>query len=228
MVQGKAGCDEDRSSQEEDSGWSSYIEVLHSSWEHRDISWHKAAVLVDKNEAWDSSPCFLMWYLLEGQARLHEAWRAIATAEYSRMEVRRYKHGLHCELTHDGPCHTPFWESGNEASIRVPRMFKSHVQQQYDKQVPCLIMQSNYLLHNDPWVWRKYINVVKKLCVAWAFIGVDRWRGLPNNHLQGQAKNLDSTPRIHLNSNVGKLSGLMVATRKYGGKYDMEANSKEG
>jgi hypothetical protein len=25
-------------------------------------------------------------------------------------------------------CHTPFRERGNEASIRVPRMFKSHVQ----------------------------------------------------------------------------------------------------
>jgi hypothetical protein len=25
------------------------------------------------------------------------------------------------------PCHTPFQERGNEASIRVPRMFKSHV-----------------------------------------------------------------------------------------------------
>jgi hypothetical protein len=24
-------------------------------------------------------------------------------------------------------CHTPFRDSGNEASIRVPRMFKSHV-----------------------------------------------------------------------------------------------------
>jgi hypothetical protein len=26
-----------------------------------------------------------------------------------------------------GLCHTPFRERGNEASIRVPRMFKSHV-----------------------------------------------------------------------------------------------------
>jgi hypothetical protein len=25
-------------------------------------------------------------------------------------------------------CHTQFWESRNEASIRVPRIFKSHVQ----------------------------------------------------------------------------------------------------
>jgi hypothetical protein len=34
-------------------------------------------------------------------------------------------------------CHTPFGERGNEASIRVPRLFKSHVWQQYDKQMKC-------------------------------------------------------------------------------------------
>jgi hypothetical protein len=51
---------------------------------------------------------------------------------------------------------------------------------------------------------------------------------LPNNRLRDQAENLDSTPRVHLNNNAGKLSRLMVATRKYGGKYDMKANSKEG
>jgi hypothetical protein len=73
----------------------------------------------------------------------------------------------------------------------------------------------------------KYIIVVEKLCVAWAFTGVDRWRGLPNNHLRDQAENLDSTPRVHLNSNTGKFSRLMVATHKYGEKYDLEANSKE-
>jgi hypothetical protein len=28
----------------------------------------------------------------------------------------------------DTTCHTPFQENGNEASIRVPRIFKSHVQ----------------------------------------------------------------------------------------------------
>jgi hypothetical protein len=33
--------------------------------------------------------------------------------------LNRHKHDL---------CHTPFRENGNEASIRVPRMFKSHVQ----------------------------------------------------------------------------------------------------
>jgi hypothetical protein len=36
-----------------------------------------------------------------------------------------------------GGCHTPFREIGNEASIRVPRMFKSHAWQQYDKQMQC-------------------------------------------------------------------------------------------
>jgi hypothetical protein len=34
-----------------------------------------------------------------------------------------------------GDCHTPFREIGNEASILVPRMFKSHAWQQYDKQM---------------------------------------------------------------------------------------------
>jgi hypothetical protein len=33
--------------------------------------------------------------------------------------------------------HTPFRERRNEASIRVPRMFKSHAWQQYDKQMQC-------------------------------------------------------------------------------------------
>jgi hypothetical protein len=39
---------------------------------------------------------------------------------------------------------------------------------------------------------------------------------------------MDSRSGVHLNSNADKLSRLMVATHKYGGKYDMEANSKEG
>jgi hypothetical protein len=68
----------------------------------------------------------------------------------------------------------------------------------------------------------------RKTKCSMSFTGVDRWRGLPNNHLRDQAKNLDSTPRVHLSNIAGKLSRLMVATRKYGGKYDMKANSKEG
>jgi hypothetical protein len=41
----------------------------------------------------------------------------------------------------DTTCHTPFRDSRNEASIRVPRMFHSHVWQQYDKQIPCSVIQ---------------------------------------------------------------------------------------
>jgi hypothetical protein len=39
----------------------------------------------------------------------------------------------YCQHSSDTTCHTPFRERGNEASIRVPRMFKSHAWQQYDK-----------------------------------------------------------------------------------------------
>jgi hypothetical protein len=35
--------------------------------------------------------------------------------------------GSHRPFIGVGGCHTPFRERGNEASIRVPRMFKSHV-----------------------------------------------------------------------------------------------------
>jgi hypothetical protein len=35
------------------------------------------------------------------------------------------------------PCHTPDLKSRTKASIHVPRMFKSHAQQQYDKQMKC-------------------------------------------------------------------------------------------
>jgi hypothetical protein len=34
-------------------------------------------------------------------------------------------------------CHAPFQKRGNEASTRVPRMFKSDAWQQYDKQMQC-------------------------------------------------------------------------------------------
>jgi hypothetical protein len=37
----------------------------------------------------------------------------------------------------ESQCQTPFRERGNEASIRVPRMFKSHAWQQYDKPMQC-------------------------------------------------------------------------------------------
>jgi hypothetical protein len=55
--------------------------------------------------------------------------RVRAVAERERMVVE-----LEEKLQE---CHTPFREIGNEASIRVPRMFKSHAWQQYDKQMQC-------------------------------------------------------------------------------------------
>jgi hypothetical protein len=60
-----------------------------------------------------------------------------------------------------------------------------------------------------------YINVADKLCVGRASIGVDRRRGLPNNHHWNSADILDFHPRFHLNNDAGELSRLMVATRKY-------------
>jgi hypothetical protein len=52
---------------------------------------------------------------------------ALQLASSTRRDVNM------CHLS----CHTPFREIGNEASIRVPRMFKSHAWQQYDKQMQC-------------------------------------------------------------------------------------------
>jgi hypothetical protein len=69
-------------------------------------------------------------------------YMSLRASSLARLESYE-KHGS------DTTCHTLFRESGNETSIRVPRMFKSHVQQQYDKHVPCSIIQSNYLLHNN-------------------------------------------------------------------------------
>jgi hypothetical protein len=38
---------------------------------------------------------------------------------------------------------------------------------------------------------------------------------MPNNRLQNSANILDFHPRFNLNNDAGKLSRLMVATRKY-------------
>jgi hypothetical protein len=56
---------------------------------------------------------------------------------------------------------------------------------------------------------------------------LDCWRGLPNNHLRDPAGIPDFHPRIHLNNNAGKLSRLMVATRKYKEIYDMQASRRK-
>jgi hypothetical protein len=60
-----------------------------------------------------------------------------------------------------------------------------------------------------------------------ASTGVDQRRGLPNSHLQDPAGILDFHPQFHLNNDVGKLSRLMVATRKYKETHDMQASRKK-
>jgi hypothetical protein len=63
--------------------------------------------------------------------------------------------------------------------------------------------------------------------MRWASTGVDRRRGLPNNHLWDPAGIPDFHPQIHLNNDAGKLSRFMVATRKYKKIYDMQASRRE-
>jgi hypothetical protein len=71
-----------------------------------------------------------------------------------------------------------------------------------------------------------YINAADKLCVGRASTGVDQRRGLPNNCLQNSVDIPDFQPRFHLNNDEGKLSRLMVATRKY--KETMTCRLAEG
>jgi hypothetical protein len=71
-----------------------------------------------------------------------------------------------------------------------------------------------------------YINTADKLHVGSAFTGVDWRRGLPNNRLQNFADIPYFHPRFQLNNNAGKLSRLMVATRKY--KESMTCRLTEG
>jgi hypothetical protein len=50
-----------------------------------------------------------------------------------------------------------------------------------------------------------------------SFHRLDSWRGMPNNHLRDPTGIPDFHPRIHLNNDAGKLSRIVVATRKYKG-----------
>jgi hypothetical protein len=73
------------------------------------------------------------------QSRLAEFLRTRPTT-FSKakdpMETEDWLKGVKKKLM-TAQCHTPFRERGNEASIHVPRMFKSHAWQQYDKQMQC-------------------------------------------------------------------------------------------
>jgi hypothetical protein len=71
-------------------------------------------------------------------------------------------------------------------------------------------------LQNDPWVQRKlHKPAATKREVS--FHRLDCRRGLPNNRPRDPAGILGFRPRIHLSNDAGKLSRLMVATRKYKG-----------
>jgi hypothetical protein len=59
-------------------------------------------------------------------------------------------------------------------------------------------------------------------------IGVNWWRGPPNNHLQDTGETPHSNPQIHLNNDACKFEKTYVATLQLWGKYDMKANNKEG
>jgi hypothetical protein len=72
------------------------------------------------------------------------------------------------------------------------------------------------LLQNDPWVQRKLYKAAATKREA-SFHRLDCWRGLPNNRPRDPAGIPSFHPRIHLNNDAGKMSRLMVATRKYKG-----------
>jgi hypothetical protein len=71
-------------------------------------------------------------------------------------------------------------------------------------------------LQNDPWVQRKLHKAAATKREA-SFHRLDYWRGLPNNRPRDPVEIPSFHPRIHLNNDAGKLSRLMVATRKYKG-----------
>jgi hypothetical protein len=48
-----------------------------------------------------------------------------------------------------------------------------------------------------------YTNAVE-LSIAWAFTGIDRWRGPPSNRLQDSADLPDYHPQNHLNNDACK------------------------
>jgi hypothetical protein len=71
-------------------------------------------------------------------------------------------------------------------------------------------------LQNDPWIQRKLHKAAATKREA-SFHRLDCWRDLPNNRSRDPAGIPGFHPRIHLNNDAGKLSRLMVATRKYKG-----------
>jgi hypothetical protein len=71
-----------------------------------------------------------------------------------------------------------------------------------------------------------YINAAATKREA-SFHRLDCWRGRPNNRLWDPTGIPYFHPRIHLNNDAGKLSRLVVATRKYKEIYDMQASRRK-
>jgi hypothetical protein len=93
-----------------------------------------------------------------------------------------------------GPCHTPVLGNRTEASIRVPRMFKSHVRP--NKMVNRYNISLNYKLEslqNDPWVQKKYYRVARKSKHRCVFHRHNRRRGRPSLYLLAPAGTLGWT-----------------------------------
>jgi hypothetical protein len=62
-----------------------------------------------------------------GRYDINEFWFESTQFEALRPLLATTNTGVVTRAIDDQGCHTPFRDSGNEASIRVPRMFKSHV-----------------------------------------------------------------------------------------------------
>jgi hypothetical protein len=70
---------------------------------------------------------------------------------------------------------------------------------------------------SDYWKKSTIIEADRQAYLDFGWLTGDCWRSLPNNRPWDPAGIPGFHPRIHLNNNAGKLSRLMVATRKYKG-----------
>jgi hypothetical protein len=87
------------------------------------------------------SPMRGLWRFMD------EASSQLGSLVHSRSWWREKKNSMQSFQISFPSC--PILRRQNEACVCVHRMFKSHVQQQYDKQMPCLILHNKYSLHND-------------------------------------------------------------------------------
>ncbi len=63
---------------------SSWLRLFYSPRKYQDVPWSQTTILVDTNEARDSSLCVRMRYIQKGQSWLHEAGRIVLASEQSQ------------------------------------------------------------------------------------------------------------------------------------------------